>query len=351
MAHQPPGKMPSTREGVTSSTEEVPPDLFFQIYEVELGNAEEQVYVDFCPSYVSKKNGDPGRRQTFWQHFQKLLEAARLYAHNPVIIEALSELMLEQKGDEPQIREARLLDIATKPDELRRRFQRHYDDGDRNIVVNEKWERFQERYAQASERFASHDTYHDHNPFAEDGVADAEDGVAEDDAYSYESEGLSSPHCSQYHYEMKQPVPWKHQANAGAGVPPPYILAQMELARRRRARQAEAHGKNDSGNGSDEDETKTDMPPFGAEGGPLRRLEPYAATQVITHPYQTAADAPWNDLRTRRSYPLSEVEESLCQEVAALDPQDILASNDAQGTSSDEQVTTSSDEQVTKRDE
>lgn len=317
MADQPFGSSPS-------SSNETPKDLFFQIYEVELGNAEDQVFVDFCPSYVFKKN-DTSSRQTFWQHFQTLLDAARLYAKNPIIIEALAELMLEQKGEEPNVRTARILDVAVQPDELRRRFQRHYDDEKRNIVVNEKWERFQELYAQAYEGNDG-DKHGNDNYDYECEEDDDDDEDNDDDQYSYESEDVQTTHGSKFPMSKftvndNHMIPWEKQANAGAGVPPPHILAQMEMEMDRQRHNRRSQTMQDHEGHTHEGHTHEEEVKKKHDASYKRRLDPYMGTQVITHPYQSSSTPPWNGVRHQSpTYPLNAVEESLCQEVAALDP-------------------------------
>lgn len=310
--------------------EETPPNLFFQIYEIVLGNPENQVFVDFCPSYAkspsssdshgAKGSKGPKRHQTFWQHFQKLLEAARLYARNTVLIEALAELMLIQGGEEPKIREARILDVATKPDELRRRFERHYDDSDRNIIVNEKWERFQEQLAQELDD-KEDETYSYED--GETGDYGHEGDQEEDDNPFYDQEealvgttagvpSISSSPSDYYHHHhhhrTNDEIPWEKQANAGAGVPPPHILARWEMAQRRKDMEKERENQEVKSN----DFQCRPLEAYGSPGS--------SGTHVITHPtnHPSAYGPPWERAFRPQAMKMSGLEESLCMEVKAM---------------------------------
>lgn len=279
---------------MSHSKGDLPPDAFFQIYEVELGNADQQVYVDFCPSYVQGTSSKEPSYQTFWQHFQKLNEAARLYARNPIVIEALAELMLEQGGDEPRVERTRILDVATKTEELRRRFERHYNDGDRNIIVNEKWERYQDRLAKVKEGLGRPYEARDRSSFEASGSDDDEE---EDEFRSFRVK------------KEDEFVPFEKQANAGAGIDPKFAGIVHHPSQSAHLPHPGNFANHPSGNVSQFNHGHHPHHHYNCRRG-------YGpAAQVITHPYRTPGSNPW----VGRGHVMTKLEESLVAEVAALD--------------------------------
>jgi hypothetical protein len=220
---------------------------------------------------------------------------------------------------------------------LRRRFERHYDDANRNIIVNEKWEDFQERLVQATEdeipsrglAAGQSDPDEGANSFGADPFYDQFSEEARPsngspkppEHFSYPSYPSHSARRNHWDRrgcrEAKEAIPWRNQANAGAGgPPPPHILAPREMARKRH-RESEVGSCGDScGYGG----------PGMGMGMRVQRRPPesfsmpvHCGTQVITHPCQPSDCRPW---ATHVS--ITPLEESLCEEVARLDSPDKL---------------------------